>query len=145
MRRSFIVAVLCAFGAACGSASNDKDGSSSSGSGNDSGIGGSPFCESVGAFTTAWKEKVGSCGSIATPTTPGSTGSSNSCGSCSACTASCTSADKAVIDDYTACLNDAPTCTPSTENAWLTSLAPCFENAGSLSSGCSSSGGSDGG
>jgi hypothetical protein len=140
MRRSSIVAALCVLGAACGS-------SSSNGNNNTSGLGGSPYCDSLGAFATAWSGKVGSCAS-GTVTNP-STGSACAT-SCATATANCTSADKTVMDAYTACLNNASTCTSSTETTWFTSLGTCMEHAGSLSSACesscsSTSGGTDGG
>jgi hypothetical protein len=124
MKRTILIGALCVLGAACGGSSNDN-------SNNTSGIGGTPFCDSAGAFVTAWKAKAGTCAALSQPAAPGS----GSTASCASVTANCTAADKAVLDAWTACLNSGPTCTAGGE-VWAQAFATCSANAGTISSGC---------
>lgn len=49
---------------------------------------------------------------------------------------SCTDADKTKINNYVACLNNLPTCTVATEQAWVASFQSCTSQLSGLSSGC---------
>ncbi|HSP18208.1 MAG TPA: hypothetical protein VLQ79_01745, partial [Myxococcaceae bacterium] len=49
---------------------------------------------------------------------------------------SCTDADKTKINNYVSCLNNLPTCTTTTQTAWLTSLSSCASQLTGVSSGC---------
>jgi hypothetical protein len=127
MRRSFFITAILALAVACGS-STDASGTGAGA------IGGSPYCDSVDSFVNAWAAKKGNC-TVAEPTTPGGATGSSCAVSCAEATAGCTSADKAVIDAWTTCLESASACSaPGTD--WYISLAPCLSNAGTLSQAC---------
>jgi hypothetical protein len=58
---------------------------------------------------------------------------------CNTAFSHCSSADQAVLNAQANCINNLPTCTPSTAASWGTQLVTCLTDAGEPSLNCAES------